>query len=200
MRQAKAGVASMLQRPVAPVLVAWLVGIGALTVMGVESLFSTPHIAFVYAKLTAYISAVLIAAMTVAAAMVFAVGCGVALWWLDDPVAAQRIAVCTGRSFWCIAIYTWIAVGLLAVDPPTAVAVADLQQPELVEARMNAAPAYWWLAKARIASVAAFLIAMVILLRRDAKLVNAAIAVALGAGLVAALLAGLGALGGAEDF
>lgn len=192
--------AKILQRPVAPALSAWLVGLALLTVMGVERLFTAPHIAFVYAKLTAYVSAVLIAALTAAATVVFSLGCGVMLWWLDDPVAARRIAICTGRSFWCMAIYTWAAVVLLVADPPQAVAVADLAQPDVVEERMLAAWAYWWLDHARTASVAAFLIAMAALLARDVKLVNAVIAVAFGAGLVAALVTGLGALAGAEDF
>ena len=192
--------AKVLQRPVAPALSAWLVGLAVLTVMGVERLFAMPHIAFVYAKLTAYVSAVLIAALTAAATVVFSLGCGAMLWWLDDPVAARRIATCAGRSFWCIAIYTWAAVVLLIADPPATVTVADLAHPEVVEERMLAAWAYWWLDHARFASVAAFLIAMAALLARHAKVVNAVIAVAFGAGLVAALVTGLGALGGAEGF
>ena len=60
--------------------------------------------------------------------------------------------------------------------------------------------AYRWLSSMRHAVLAAYLIAMAALLQRHARLVNAVIAVAFGAGLVAALLTALGALGGGDDF
>ena len=193
-------VAAALKGPVAPPLGAWLVGLGAFAVVSVECLFSAPHVAFVYARLTAYIATVTVAALTVALTALFGLGCGAMLWWLDDPVATRRLAACAGRAFWSVAAYTWIALALLVADPPSAIAVADLLQPESVQSQMQDVLAYQWLRHMRIAVVAVFLIGVAVLLRRHARLVNVVIAVAFGAGLVAALLTALGLLGGGGDF
>ena len=99
-----------------------------------------------------------------------------------------------------MAAYTWIALALLVLDPPSAIAVADLSQPESVQSQMHDVLAYQWLRHMRIAVVGAFLIGVAVLLRRHARTVNVAIAVAFGAGLVAALLTGLSVLGGGGDF
>ena len=193
-------VSAVFKRPFAPVLTAWLVGLGAFSVVSVECLFSASHAAFVYARLTAYIATVTVAALTVALTAVFGLGCGMMLWWLDDPVAARNVAACAGRAFWSVTAYTWIGLALLALDPPAAVAVADLSQPESVQSQMRDVLAYQWLRHMRVAVVAAFLIGVAVLLRRHARLVNVAIAVSFGAGLVAALLTGLSVLGGGGDF
>lgn len=193
-------VSAVFKRPFAPVLTAWLVGLGAFSVVSVECLFSASHAAFVYARLTAYIATVTVAALTVALTAVFGLGCGMMLWWLDDPVAARNVAACAGRAFWSVTAYTWIGLALLALDPPAAVAVADLSQAESVQSQMRDVLAYQWLRHMRIAVVAAFLIGVAVLLRRHARLVNVAIAVSFGAGLVAALLTGLSVLGGGGDF
>ena len=194
------GVAAAFKRPVAPALSAWLAGLGAFSVVSVECLFSAPHAAFVYARLTAYVATVTVAALTVALTGLFGLGCGLMLWWLDDPVAPRRVAACAGRSFWSVAAYTWIALALLVLDPPSAIAVADLSEPESVQSQMHDVLAYQWLRHMRIAVVGAFLIGVAFLLRRHARPVNVAIAVAFGAGLVAALLTGLSVLGGGGDF
>jgi len=178
----------------------WLVGLAAFSVVSVERLFSAPHAAFVYARLSAYIATVTVAALTVALIGVFGLACGVMLRWLDDPISPRRIAACAGRSFWSVAAYTWIALALLVVDPPSAIAVADLWKPESVQSQMHDVLAYRWLSGMRLAVLAAYLIAVVVLLQRHARLVNVVIAVAFGAGLVAALLTALGVLGGSGDF
>lgn len=188
------------KRPVAPALGAWLVGLAAFSIVSVERLFAAPHAVFVYARLSAYIATVTVAALTVALIGVFGLACGVMLWWLDDPVGPRRIAACAGRSFWSVVIYTWTALALLAVDPPSAIAVADLWQQETVQSQMRDVLAYRWLSDMRLLVLAAYLIAVVVLLQRHARLVNVAIAVAFGAGLVAALLTALGLLGGSGDF
>lgn len=189
-------VVAAFTRPIAPALGTWLIGLAAFSVVSVERLFSAPHAAFVYARLGAYIATVTVAALTVALIGVFGLACGVMLWWLDDPVDPRRMAACAGRSFWSVAAYTWIALVLLLADPPTAVAVADLWHPESVQSQMNDVLAYRWLSDMRLAVLGAYLIAVVVLLRRHARLVNVAIAVAFGAGLVAAVLTVLGVLGG----
>lgn len=189
-----------LQRPVAPALGGWLAGLGAFTVLSVERLFATPHAAFVYARVAAYTSAVTVAALTVVLTAVFALGCGAMLWWLDDPVDRRRMAACTGRSFWTVTVYTWIALGLLVVDPPVAIDVAGLARPEVAEAQMGDVLAFRWLNQMRFAVVAAFAIAMVYLLQRTVRIANAVIAVGFGVGLVAALMTALGLLGGSGDY
>ncbi|MCY4012197.1 MAG: hypothetical protein OXG82_05720 [Gammaproteobacteria bacterium] len=193
-------IVAAFQRPVAPALGTWLVGLAAFSVVSVERLFSAPHAAFVYARLSAYIATVTVAALTVALIGVFGLACGVMLRWLDDPISPRRIAACAGRSFWTVAAYTWIALALLVVDPPSAIAVADLWTPESVQSQMRGVLAYRWLSDMRVAVLAAYLIAVVVLLQRHARLVNVAIAVGFGAGLVAALLTALGVLGGGRDF
>lgn len=193
-------VAAVFKGPVVPALGTWLVGLAAFAVVSVERLFSAPHAAFVFARLSAYIATATVAALTVALIGVFGLACGVMLRWLDDPVGPRRIAACAGRSFWSVAAYTWIALGLLLVDPPSAIAVADLWQPESVQSQMHDVLAYRWLSGMRLAVLAAYLIGVVVLLQRHARLVNVAIAVAFGAGLVGALLTALGALGGSGDF
>ena len=193
-------VAAAFKKPVASALGAWLVGLTAFSVVSVECLFSVPHAAVVFARLSAYIATVTVAALTVALTGLFALGCGVMLWWLGDPVGPGRVAACAGQAFWSVAAYTWIALVLLAVDPPSAIAVADLARPETVSSQMQDVLAYRWLNHLRLGVLAAFLLGFVVLLRRDARLVNVVIAAAFGAGLVAALLTGLGILGGSVDF
>lgn len=193
-------VAAAFKRPVAPALGTWLVGLVAFSVASVERLFSEPHAAFVYARLSAYIATVTVAALTVALIGLFGLACGVMLRWLDDPVGPRCIAACAGRSFWSVAAYTWIALGLLVVDPPSAIAVADLWKPESVQSQMQDGLAYRWLSGMRLAVLAAYLVGVVVLLQRHARLINVAIAVAFGAGLVAALLTALGMLGSGGDF
>lgn len=194
------GVVAAFKGPVAPALGVWLAGLAAFSIVSVECLFSASHAAFVYARLSAYIATVTVAALTVALTGFFGLGCGLMLWWLDDPVAPGRVAACAGRSFWSVAAYTWIALALLVVDPPSAIALSDLSQPESAQSQMHDVLAYQWLRHMRIAVVGAFLIAVAVLLRRHARLVNVAIAVAFGAGLVAALLTGLSVLGGGGGF
>lgn len=194
------GVVAAFKRPIASAFCAWLVGLAAFSIVSVECLFPASHAAFIYARLTAYIATVTVAALTLALTAVFGLGCGVMLWWLGDPVATRHVAACAGRAFWAVAAYTWIALVLLVLDSPSAIAVADLWQPDSVQSQMHDLLAYQWLHHMRIAVVAAFLIGVAVLLRRHARLANVAIAVAFGAGLVAALPTALSVLGAGGDF
>ena len=153
-----------LRRPIAPALGTWLVGLAAFSVVSVERLFSTAHAVFVYARLSAYIATVTVAALTIALIGVFGLSCGAMLWWLDERVGPRRIVACAGRSFWSVVIYTWIALALLAVDPPSAIAVADLWQPESVQSQMRDVLAYRWLTDMRLPVLAAYLLAVMVLL------------------------------------
>lgn len=191
-------VATAFKRPVAPALGTWLVGLAAFSMVSVERLFSAPHAAFVYARLSAYIATVTVAALTVAVIGVFGLACALMLRWLEDPVGPRRVAACLGQAFWTVAAYTWIALGLLVAEPPSAIAVAELWQPERLHSQMHDVLAYRWLGAMRSAVVAAYLIGVVVLLQRHARLVNVAIAVGFGAGLVAVVLTALGILGGGE--
>ena len=192
-------IAAAFTRPIAPALSAWLVGLGLFSIVSVERLFAAPHAAFVYARLTAYIATVTVAALSIALTALFGLGCAVMLWWLDDAVTPRHVAACAGQSFWSVAAYTWIALALLVVDPPSAIAVAELLHPESVQSQMQDVLAYRWLTHMRLAVLGAFLAAFVVLLQRHARLINVAIAVAFGAGVVAALLTALGLLGAGGD-
>ncbi len=194
------GLLGAFRKPAIMAASAWLVGLVAFTVLGVETLFAEPHAAFVYARLTAYIASMTVAALTLGLAALFGLGCGMMLWWLDNALSAGRIAACVGQAFWSMVGYTWIGLALLVAELPPAVAIADLSQPDLVSAQIGDVLAYAWLNELRWIVLGVFLVAMIWLLGRTAKLINAVLAVAFGAGLVAASLTVLGVLGGGEDF
>ena len=67
-------------------LATWLIGQTIFTVFGVERLFADEHAAFVYARLTAYLTSMTTAALTLGFAALFGLSCGIMLWWLDDAV------------------------------------------------------------------------------------------------------------------
>ena len=189
-----------LKRPATIAVVTWLVGLAAFTVLSVESLLAEPHAVFAFARLTAYIASMTVAALTVALVALFALGCGAMLWWLDDAVDRRWIAAAVGRAFWVLVAYTWIGLVLLLADPPVAMTLAEMSEPDFVEAEMEGTLAYQWLKRLRVAVIALFVGTMVWMLARRAKLLNAVLAVAFGAGMVAALVTALGTLGGEEDF
>ena len=192
-------IGGVLDKPVISIGV-WLVGLAAFTILSTERLFATPHVAFVYARVSAYVASLMVATLTIAATAAFGISCGVMLWWLDDALSRRRIAACAARSFWCFAAYTWFALALLVAELPSAIAMADLARTEAVQAQIEDILAYRWLVSFRPAAVGAFLVVMVWLLRRSVRTINAVIAVAFGAGLVAALMTLLGLLSGGEAF
>lgn len=177
----------------------WLTGLLTFTVIGVESLFAEPHVVFVYARLTAYVTALLVAALTLCLLTLFGLGCGLMLWWLDDALDVGRIAVAVGRSLWSLAIVTWVGVALLVFEPPMAVTVAELMSPDGMNADLQSVPAFYWWTRLSYAAPCVFLALAAWLLSRSARPISAILAVAFGAAVVMAFASALGALGGTVE-
>ena len=184
-----------LQAPALPLAV-WLVGLAVTTVASIESMFVESHAVFVFARLTAYITALTVAALAVGMVALFGVGCGLMLWWLEDALSVRSIARSVGASLWPLAVYTWVGAVMLLIEPPAAVTVADLVGSLDEEAGLGDVPAFEWLRQLRYVVMGAFLALAVWLLSRSVKLFNGILAVAFGAALVAALVALLGFLAG----
>lgn len=182
--------------PLLPVS-AWLIGLAIFTVVGVEGLLVEAHAAFVYARLSAYISAMLMAALMLGFAALFGLSCALMLWWLDDALDTREVVRAVGLSFWSVGAHIWLGVALLLLEPPVAVTVAEMAQPEAVEARIQDLPAFRWMNRLRYLVAGTFLALVAWLLARNAKPLNAVLAVAFGAGVVAALVSALGLLGSA---
>ena len=181
-----------LKSPTLLALAAWLVGWCALAVLTVEATFPADHATFVFARVAAYLTVATVAALLIGFVVVFALGCGAMLWWLDDAVGARRIAAAVGRAFWVVVAYTWLGVALTIAEPPLPISVDELARPEQVESQMQSSAAYVWLERLRYAMVAVFLALVAWFLARVAKPMNAVIAVAFGA----AAIVGLGTLFG----
>ena len=175
-------------------LVAWLLGTMLLAAVLAETLFGAAQFVFAYAKLAAYVSALMACAMLVGMLALFGLSCGVMLWWLDDPQSPARIFRAVCLSSWAFGVYTWIGVALMLWDLPAALTEKDLEDFGLVQERMDALLVYQWLQGYYYLVNGAFLLLAAVLLARGAKPVNAVLAVAFGAAVLMALLAGLGAL------
>ena len=169
-------------------LMAWLVGLAAFTVMSVESMLVDSHAVFVFARLTAYITSLTVAALAVGLVGLFGVGCGLMLWWLEDVLSVRRIARSVGISIWPVAAYTWMGVVLLLVEPPAAMTMEDIVRPLDAEAEVADVLAFEWLVRLRYVVTGCFLALVAWLLSRRVKPFNAILAVACGAALVAALV------------
>ena len=182
-----------LQAPALPLAV-WLVGLATVTITSIESMFSESHAAFVFARLTAYITALTVATLGVGMVALFGVGCGLMLWWLEDAPGARRIARSVGTSLWPLAAYTWVGAVLLLIEPPAALSVEDLVSPLDEETRLGDVLAFEWMTRLRYVVMAVFLGLAAWLLSRWVKLFNGVLAVAFGAALVAAFVSLLGFL------
>lgn len=176
-------------------LAVWVVGLAAATALSVEGMFGQSHMVFFFARLTTYITTAMVAALTVGLAALFGIGCGLMLRWLEEAtVSARQIARVVTLSFWPVAAYTWLGVVLLLVDPPAVVTLQDLLAPPGAAAPWQDVLAFEWLARLRYVVTGCSLALAAWLLSRHAKLLNAIIAVACGAALVAALMSLLGLL------
>ena len=180
-------------------LTVWLVGLTAATVLTVEGMFGEPHVVFVFARLATYIATAMVAAVSVGLAALFGVGCGLMLWWLEDAVRTREVARAVTLSLWPVAGYTWLGVALLLVDPPAAVTMEVLLVPTAAGEAWQNVLAFEWLTRLRYVVAGCSLAIAAWLLSRRAKLLNAIIAVAFGAALVAALMSMLGFLANAVD-
>ena len=188
-------ISERLQAPALP-LAAWLLGLTVVMVTSVESMFVESHAAFVVARLTAYVTAVTVAALGVGMVALFGLGCGLMLWWLEDALSARRIARSVGTALWLLAAYSWMGVVMLLIEPPAAMTLADLARPLDEEAGLGDVWAFEWLTQLRYVVLGAFLALVAWLLSRWVKLVNGILAVAFGTALVAALVALLSFLAG----
>ena len=178
-----------------PVLV-WLVGLAAFAVLGIDELFAGPNPVFVVARVTAYVTVVMVAAATTAFVAVFALACGSMLTWLGESLEPRLIVTTMSRSFWCLAAYVWVGVASFILDPPVALTVVEMSAPGALEARIGETTAFAWMDRLRYVALIGFLATAVCLLARRTRPLNALLAVSFGAASLAALLTGLGLLAG----
>ena len=180
-----------------PAFGAWLVGLAAFTVLGVETLFVEDHLVFHIARLTAYLTAALVGASMLAFAALFGLGCGFMLRWLEDATNARLVARSVCASLWVVVAYMWIGVALLVAWPPAALTVQDVAGDQLLGAQLQGEAAFVWITRMRLVALGGFLAFCAWRLSRHVKWPNAVLAVGFGAALVSAVIAGLGALAGA---
>lgn len=180
-----------------PAFGAWLVGLAAFTVLGVETLFVEDHLVFHIARLTAYLTAALVGASMLAFAALFGLGCGFMLRWLEDATNARLVARSVCASLWVVVAYMWIGVALLVAWPPAALTVQDVAGDQLLGAQLQGEAAFVWITRMRFVALGGFLALCAWRLSRHVKWPNAVLAVGFGAALVSAVIAGLGALAGA---
>lgn len=186
---------------VAPVL-AWLAGIAAFVAVGVEATFVEAHAWFALARVMAYLTALTVAAALAAVVALFGLGCGVMLWWLDDPARPGQIAQAVGAGLWAVAGYAWLGTALLFIDPPAAITIETLLEQTAVAGEALAGDAVAhddvlalvWLARLRWFVAGAFAGLVAWRLSRCVKAPNAVLAAAFGAATVAAVATALGLL------
>ena len=130
-----------------PVLV-WIAGLAVFAVLGIDGLFAGPNPVFVIARVTAYVTVIVVAAVTIAFVAVFALACGAMLSWLGESLEPRLIVTSMSRSFWCLAAYVWLGVAALILDPPFALTVFDMSEPDALEARIRQTTAFAWMGPA----------------------------------------------------
>lgn len=187
----------MVAGPILPLLF-WLGGFAAFAVLAVNGLFAGPNPVFVIARVTAYMAAVAVGVMTVAGVAMFGLACGGMLTWLGEPLRPKLIVSTMGRSFWCMAVYAWLGAILLVWKPPVALTVFEMVESAGIEARVGETVAFAWMARLRYLALGAFLAVSTWLLARRASPVNALLSVAFGGSALAAGIAALNLLAGAE--
>lgn len=178
-----------------PVLV-WIAGLAAFAVLGIDDVFAGPNPVFVIARATAYVTVIMVATLTTAFVAVFGLACGAMLSWLGESLDQRLIVTTMCRSFWCFAAYVWLGVALLILDPPVALNVFDVTEPDALEDRIRATTAFAWMGRLRYLALIGFLVTAVCLLARRTRLLNALLAVSFASAALAAVFAGLGLLAG----
>ena len=178
-----------------PVLV-WFAGLAAFALVGIDGLFAGPNPVFVIARVTAYVTVVMVAAVTTAFVAAFALACGAMLSWLGESLDPRQIVTAMSRSFWCLAAYVWLGATWLMLDPPVALTVLDMSEPDALEARISETTAFAWMGRLRYVALIGFLATAFWLLARRTRPLNALLAVSFGAAALAALVTGLGLLSG----
>lgn len=178
-----------------PVL-AWLAGLAAFALIGIDGLFAGPNPVFLVARVTAYVTVVMVAAVTTAFVAVFGLACGAMLSWLGESLDPRQIVAAMSRSFWCLAAFVWLGVASLILDPPVALTVYEISEPDALDARVMQTAAFAWMGRFRYLALIAFLATAFWLLARRTRPLNALLAVSFGAAALAALVTGLGLLSG----
>ena len=180
-------------------LLAWLLALAAFMTLVVESVFVESHALFVYARVAAYIAALMASAMVIGLVALFGLCCGLMLWWLDDALPVKRVANAVLAALWVAVAYTGLGIVLLLIEPPAGIGVADaMQRQKEFEAEMQELLAYRWMRKLSYVVGGGYLLVVAWLLARLVRPWNAAIAVAFGAAAVAALMAALSAISAPE--
>ena len=178
-----------------PVLV-WFAGLAAFALIGIDALFAGPNPVFVIARVTAYVTVVMVAAVTTAFVAAFGLACGAMLSWLGESLDPRQIVTAMSRSFWCLAAYVWLGVASLILDPPVALTVHEMSESDALDARVMETTAFAWMGRLRYLALIAFLATAFWLLARRTTPLNALLAVSFGAAALAALVTGLGLLSG----
>ncbi len=180
-------------------VVVWLAGLAAFTVLGIDGLFADPNPVFAIARVTAYVTVVIVAAVTAAFVTMFGMACGAMLAWLGEAADVRLIVAVMGRSFWWVAAYVWFGVALLILDPPVALTAFEVWESDALAARVGDVAAFAWMGRLRYVALIGFLTMVTWLLARRIKPVNALLAVAFGAAALAALTTVLGLLAGPAE-
>lgn len=180
-----------------PAFGAWLAGLAAFTVLGVEALFVEDHLVFHIARWTAYLTAALVGASMLAFVALFGLGCGFMLRWLEDACDGRQVARSVAAALWVVAAYMWLGVALLVAWPPAALTAQDVAGDQLLHTQLQGEVAFVWITRLRYVAVGGFLAFCAWRLSRHVKWPNAVLAVGFGAALVSAAVAVLGALAGA---
>ena len=180
-------------------IVVWLAGLAAFTVLGIDGLFAGPTPVFAVARVTAYVTVVMVAAVTTAFVAMFGLACGAMLVWLGEDADVRLIVSAVSRSFWWVAAYVWVGVALLILDPPVALTVVEVWESDALAARVGDIAAFAWMGRLRYVALIGFLAMAIWFLAQRTKPLNALLAVAFGAAALAALMTVLGLLAGPEE-
>lgn len=187
-----------------PPLAAWLVALAAFTALTVETMLGSgeasaspdARLVFFVARATSYLTAAIVGASTIFFIALFGVGCGFVLRKLDGATTPRQIARAAGAGVWALACCMWCGVFLVLVWSPDSLTFQELTDPDILQHRLANDVAFGWVTKLRYAALVGFLLVFVWRLAASAKWLNAVIASAFGASLVAALVAVLGVVAG----
>ena len=180
-----------------PAFGAWLAGLAAFTVLAVETLFVADDFLFLVARVTAYVTAALVGALMLALLVLFGLGCGAMLRWLDAAASGRLVARSVASSVWVVTAYMWVGVLLLVAWPPAPLTVGEVAGDMPLHDTFQREAAFAWITQLRYVALGGFLVFCVWRLARHVRWPNAVLAVGFGAALVSAVVAGLGALAGA---
>ena len=178
-----------------PVLV-WLAGLAAFALLGINGLFAGPNPVFVIARMTAYVTVVVVATVTTAFVGAFGLACGAMLSWLGESLDRRRIVDTMSRSFWSLAAYVWLGVASLVLDPPVALTAFEMSEADVLEARVRETTAFGWMGRFRYLALMGFVATAGCLLGRYTRPLNALLAVSFASAALAALLTALGLVAG----